>query len=138
MITDSDKIIGKGWHFPPAFSRSAGKVEMTEGLEDIKKSLEILFSTIPGERVMRPDYGSDLRKFLYEPLDETMKTHLRESMEDAILYHEPRIRLIKLDLVSGETTGELFIHLSFEVKGSNSRFNHVFPFYKEEGSDIKS
>lgn len=135
-IDEKREYIGKGWGFPPEFSKSKGGVHITEGVEDIQKSLEILFTTTRGERVMRPDYGADLLQFLFEPLDTTMKTYVKELVRDAILFHEPRIRLIDLELETVDEEGRLQMDLTYEVKGSNSRFNFVFPHYKEEGSDI--
>lgn len=129
--------IGIGWGFPPEFSKSKGGVRMSEGIEDIRESLEILFTTARGERVMRPDYGADLSQYLFEPLDTTMKTYVRELVRDAILFHEPRIRLIDLNLETVDEEGRLRMELTYEVKGSNSRFNFVFPHYKEEGSDVR-
>lgn len=136
-MNEKREYIGKGWGFPPEFSKSKGGIQVTEGVEDIHKSLEILFTTTRGERVMRPDYGADLSQFLFEPLDTTMKTYVKELVRDAILFHEPRIRLIDLDLETVDVEGRLQMELTYEVKGTNSRFNFVFPHYKEEGSDIK-
>ena len=136
-MNEKREYIGTGWGFPPEFSKSKGGIRMTEGIEDIQKSLEILFTTARGERVMRPDYGADLSQYLFEPLDTTMRTYVRELIRDAILFHEPRIRLIDLSLESINEEGHLQMDLTYEVKGSNSRFNFVFPHYKEEGSDIR-
>lgn len=135
-MNEKREYIGRGWDFPPGFSKSAKGVGMTEGVEDIRKSLEILFTTTRGERVMRPDYGADLSQFLFEPLDATMRTYVKELVRDAILFHEPRIRMIDLELETVDKEGRLQLDLTFEVKGSNSRFNFVFPHYKEEGSDV--
>ncbi|RQP08730.1 MAG: hypothetical protein EAS52_24730, partial [Parapedobacter sp.] len=50
-------FLGTGWSFPPQFDNEGGSVEMLSDGEDIRSSLEILLSTRPGERVMRPNYG---------------------------------------------------------------------------------
>jgi uncharacterized protein len=131
------EYIGTGWGFPPEFSKSKGGTRMADGVEDIRESLEILFTTARGERVMRPDYGADLSQYLFEPLDTTMRTYVRELVRDAILFHEPRIRLLDMKLETVDEEGRLQLELTFEIKGSNSRFNFVFPHYKEEGSDVR-
>ncbi len=135
-MNEKRDYIGIGWGFPPEFSKSKGGVRMTDGIEDIRKSLEILFTTVRGERAMRPDYGADLSQYLFESLDTTMQTYVRELVRDAILFHEPRIRLIDLNLETIDEEGHLQMELTCEIKGSNSRFNFVFPHYKEEGSDL--
>src|SRR3546814_13967217 len=76
--------------------------------DDIRSSLEILLSTRPGERVMLPDYGCNLNELLFEPLTTTMKTYMKDLIETAILYHEPRIEVNKIELVdTGELEGQI-------------------------------
>ncbi len=130
-------FLGRGWSFPPTFNRSRPGVEMLEQEADIASSLEILLSTIPGERVMLPQYGCNLEELVFESLDTRMKTLMADKVESAILYHEPRIDLesVRLD-DSGELEGVVLIEIVYRVKSTNSRFNFVFPYYKLEGTDI--
>ena len=135
-MSDNSSFLGTGWSFPPTFSKEGRKVMMTSDEDDINKSLEILFSTALGERLMRPKYGANLERFLFEPITETLKTHMKDLINDAILYHEARIKLIDLTLESFETEGRIDITLEYEIKGTNSRYNYVYPFYLEEGTNI--
>lgn len=58
-------FLGRGWSFPPAFNRSIPGVEMLEQEADIASSLEVLLSTMRGERVMLPQYGCNLEELLF-------------------------------------------------------------------------
>ena len=130
-------FIGRGWSFPPAFYPSRAGVEMLEQEADIASSLEILLSTTQGERVMLPQYGCNLDELLFESLDTRMKTLMADKVESAILYHEPRIELEKVQLDdSRELEGVVLIEIVYRVKATNSRFNFVYPYYKLEGTDI--
>ncbi len=131
------EFIGRGWTFPPVFNRSTGKVEMLELEADIASSLDILFSTRPGERVMLPQYGCNLDELLFENLDTRMKTLMADKVESAILYYESRITLesVRLD-ESREHEGVVLIEIVYRVKSTNSRFNFVYPYYRLEGTDI--
>jgi uncharacterized protein len=130
-------FLGRGWSFPPTFNQSRPGVEMLEQEADIASSLEILLSTIPGERVMLPQYGCNLEELVFESLDTRMKTLMADKVESAILYHEPRIELEKVQLDdSRELEGVVLIEIFYRVKATNSRFNFVYPFYKLEGTDI--
>lgn len=122
-------IIGIGWSFPPEFSKSGatGTILMTEGKEDIDRSLYILLNTAFGERVMRPEYGCDLRRFLFDPLNARMEAYINKIVEEAILYFEPRIRPEKVKVEVGD--GMLEITVAYIIKSTNSRSNYVFPFY---------
>jgi len=128
---------GRGWSFPPSFSMTLKGVEMTEDEADIAASLEILLSTSQGERIMRPEYGCNLEELNFEHLDTRMKTLMADKVESAILYNEPRIQLEEVALEeSGDNQGIIMIMITYQVKATNSRFNMVYPYYKQEGSEI--
>ncbi|WP_299441137.1 GPW/gp25 family protein [uncultured Aquimarina sp.] len=131
-------FLGTGWGFPPEFSKKGkGRVEMLSDEADIKSSLEILLSTRLGERIMVPNYGCNLDELLFKPLNLTLKTFVKELIKNAILYYEPRIDLEKIDMdQTNELDGELLIILDYRIRATNSRSNLVFPFYKEEGTNI--
>src|SRR5690606_22746903 len=131
-------FLGTGWGFPPEFNNQNGSVGMLSDSDDIRSSLEILLSTRPGERVMLPDYGCNLNELLFEPLTTTMKTYMKDLIQTAILYHEPRIAVNKIELVdTGELAGRILITVDYTVRATNSRFNYVFPFYRQEGTEVK-
>jgi phage baseplate assembly protein W len=130
-------FLGRGWSFPPAFDRNIPGVVMLEEEKDIASSLEILLNTMQGERVMLPQYGCNLDELLFENLDTRMKTLMADKVESAILYHEPRVELEKVFLDdSAELEGVVLISIDYRVKTTNSRFNLVFPYYLQEGTDV--
>lgn len=130
-------FLGRGWSFPPSFAQSPATVEMLEEEADIASSLEILLSTAQGERIMQPYYGCNLDELLFEELDTCMKTLMADKVESAILYYEPRIVLEKVRLDDKyELEGAVLIEVVYRVKSTNSRFNFVYPYYRQEGTDI--
>lgn len=127
--------LGKGWGFPPTFGNQGQTVEMLSAFDDVESSLRILIGTATGERVMQPDFGCNMEELIFEPLDATMKTYMKDKVFTAILYHEPRIDL--LDLVfhdEQEREGLILIEIVYSVRGTNSRKNMVYPFYKNEAT----
>ena len=131
-------FLGTGWGFPPAFSNKTSDVGMLSDVDDIQSSLEILLTTRPGERVMRPDYGCNLDELVFEPLTTTFKTYIKDLISTAILYYEPRIEVNSIDLDdSGELEGRILIVIDYTVSATNTRFNFVYPFYKNEATDLK-
>jgi uncharacterized protein len=130
-------FLGTGWSFPPEFA--GGGVRMTADEADIAASLRILFGTAPGERLFQPQYGLDLRAILFEPISTTLRTDLEDRIETAILLHEPRIRLLAVEIASPDLhAGTLRIALDYEVRSTNSRFNLVFPFYRTDGNELRA
>lgn len=136
---DTNKsFLGRGWSFPPEFNRGTKAVKMLEDEADINSSLEILLATRLGERIMVPDYGCNLEELLFEPLNITIKTYVVDLIETAILYHEPRIDVNKIKIdPTNELEGVLLINIDYTIRTTNSRRNMVFPFYKQEGNELK-
>ena len=131
-------FLGTGWGFPPEFSNKNTEVGMLSDEADIESSLEILLSTRPGERVMRPDYGCNLDELVFEPLTTTFKTYIKDLISTAILYYEPRIEVNSIDLDdTGELEGRIVISIDYTVSATNTRFNFVYPFYKKEATELR-
>lgn len=83
------EVYGRGWALPPAFSLERG-VEMVEADQDVQQSLRILFSTLPGERIMRPDYGCDMHAFVFQNIREELIAQISVAVHDSVLRHETR------------------------------------------------
>ena len=132
-MSSDQSFLGTGWSFPPAFTKGGADVEMVSGAEDIQQSLQILLSTRLGERVMQDEFGCDLHGFLFEEVSQSLINSLTGLISDAILYHEPRINLERLDIAESETEpGLLLIQIDYTIRSTNSRFNMVYPFYINE------
>lgn len=136
MDEDRKAYLGTGWSFPPTFDKKAKQVRLVSAEEDVCESLQILLSTSLGERVMQPTYGCDLHALVFEALSPTIASGIKELVRTAILYYEPRIRLNQLDLnLDEQRRGVVNITVDYTVISTNSRFNYVYPFYLQEGSD---
>jgi len=131
-------FLGTGWAFPPEFIKSQRATKMISDEEDISSSLHVLLTTRLGERIMLPKYGCNLDELLFENLDRTLITYVSDLIETAILYHEPRIDVTNIDISETDPQeGKLEIKIDYTIRATNARTNMVFPFYKEEGTDIK-
>lgn len=127
-------FLGVGWSFPPSFRD--GAVALTSDEDDIRASLQVLFNTAPGERFLQPDYGIDMQSVMFEPMSTTLRTFLIDRIKTAILVHEPRIRVVGLQIDTPEPNdGAMQVLLEYEVRATNSRFNMVFPFYRTDGNE---
>src|ERR687898_2778818 len=102
---DDRAFLGRGWSFPPTFDRKVGGVQMLEHEADIVSSLHILLTTARGERIMVPQYGCNMDELVFENLDTRMRTLMADKIESAILYHEPRITLERVQLEDDPTGG---------------------------------
>ncbi len=138
MIADEEDFIGRGWSFPPAFNLNEGTVEMVTQETDIKQSLYILMTTMPCERLMRPEYGCALQPYVFEDMDNNTAAYLKSMISDAILYGEPRIKVNQIQIDDSEAgDGVRRILIEFTICQTNTRTNMVIPFCWQEGTNIK-
>lgn len=79
--------------------------------EQVKSNLTNFMLTNRGERVFNPDYGAGLRDLLFEPQGNTEEAQAR--IEDRIRTYFPQITVNKLEFVTDEESGVLFIKLSY-------------------------
>ncbi|RFM32309.1 GPW/gp25 family protein [Chitinophaga silvisoli] len=136
MSTIVNSFLGRGWSFPPTFNLQTGAVELVSDYEDIHESLNILLSTSLGERVMQPKYGCNLNDYLFEPLSSSMIGYIKDRVQSAILFYEPRIIADKIDVTADSSfdliEGRFTISIEYTVPETNSRFNYVYDYYKNE------
>jgi phage baseplate assembly protein W len=131
-----NSFLGTGWSFPPSFDNETGTVELVSDQQDIQQSLNILLSTSLGERVMQPKYGCNLNDHLFESLNSSVIGYIKDLVEHAILFYEPRILADKIE-VTGQDSFDLFegrftISVEYTIPETNSRFNYVYDYYKNE------
>lgn len=90
----------QGWLFaPPGGPALAanGAVATVSGPALIRQSLMILLGTVPGERVMRPDYGCPLDRLVFAPNDATTAGLAIHYVRQALRRWEPRVEILRLD-----------------------------------------
>lgn len=128
-------FLGRGWAFPPTFSQGGADVEMVSNAADIQQSLRILLGTTQGERVMQESFGCDLQGLLFEEGDQWLMARIERTVRDAISTHEPRITLDEVKVTGQDVrAGTLRVSIRYAIRGTNSRFNMVFPFYLTEAT----
>lgn len=83
------------------FEENPGTGDLYRNINDfaIRESLKNILLTDLGERPFQPTLGGDIRRQMFEILDEKTLLHLRNSIEVAIHNHEPRVVLKDLSIV---------------------------------------
>lgn len=129
-------FLGVGWSFPVAPDAAAQDVARAEYEEDIRQSIRIILETTPGERVMRPDFGSGLMAMVFEPVNTTTLALVKQRVEQALVLWEPRIDVGEVKLtVGGDSRNRLDINIAYRVRSTNTFYNLVYPFYLREGRE---
>jgi phage baseplate assembly protein W len=132
--TPADRsFLGSGWAFPVTLDAS-GSVAVASAEEDVRQSIRIILGTNLGERVMRPDFGSGIRAFVFEAISTTTLTLLRTRVEDALIRWEPRISVERVEVaLPNRSSSQVHISVDYRVRATNTFYNLVYPFYLEEG-----
>ena len=133
---DSRDFLGRGLKFPLQVDPRTGKISMVSHEDDIREAIEIIVRTMQGERVMRPEFGSNVMDYVFAPSSSTMQQSLVHEIRDQLLYQEPRITDVEAKCREvSEQTGALMVEIEYTVRSTNNRYNHVYPFYVTEGSE---
>lgn len=130
----SKAFLGKGWKFPIQVDEATGRIRMSEHEDDIAEAIRIIIWTSKGERVMRPDFGSGIERYLFEGTDDMTLRLIESEIEEAVRVWEPRVHNIEVKVERAADEAEkLLIQVQYEVRTTNNLFNQVYPFYLHEG-----
>lgn len=101
-----------------AFSPTGG-IAMVSERASIRQAILLLLSTRPGERVMRPTYGCDLFRLVFQPNDATTAGLAIHYVRQALLRWEPRIEIVSLRALEDPgDPGRLEITLDYRRKST--------------------
>ena len=82
LVDEQDKSVGVTL---PLRKGNNGYFEVSYTTKDqIKSNIKSLLLTQKGERVMQPNFGSDLRKCLFEPITQTLDSFIEDNITEAI------------------------------------------------------
>lgn len=90
-------------------------VPVLKNVQAIKESVINLLSTEVGERPMRPEYGTSLDRFLFEPLDEITADIISYEIEKAIGKFEPRVTNLEIYIEPDYDLETFIINISFDI-----------------------
>ena len=114
-----------------------GTIQIVNGSNSIRKSILMILSTVPGERIMRPDYGCELYKLTFSPNDETTAGLAIHYIKKAITKWEKRIEITGIDAAPNAEYDEILdITMSYTIK-KNLNQDHLTYSFNLEGSDTQ-
>lgn len=101
---------------PPFFGGPEKVMSRQEDEKLIQNDILQLLLTVPGERVMRPTFGVELRTAVFDMNDDITVDNLKASIMTAIANEEPRVNLLVLELTRVPNQNKINIYLSAQVK----------------------
>ena len=116
---------------PPFIGGSQNIMSRQEDIRLIKNDLLQLLLTIPGERVMREDFGVNLRNIVFEQLDDQTLLLLKSDISVAIDTYEPRVSLDDLTIERDDDNNRINVFVVCRLRSDPSQFVNVELFIND-------
>ena len=94
-------------------------VVVSKDASAIKQAIVSLLLTNKGERLMNPKYGSDIRSYLFEPLDYGTAAQIKGNIQSTIDRFEPRISISELKCVPNYNDNGFDVEMTYIIRGSD-------------------
>ena len=94
-------------------------LQLDYDVKAITNSLYNLFTTTQGEKILNPDYGMDLKRYLFVPATVEVATNIRSEIYRQVRVYEPRVKLTDVNIVIMEDVNEFDISIYYNVPSLN-------------------
>lgn len=92
-----------GFLFPFTDNTNGGYFKKSSDLELIKGNLKQLLLTKRGERVMLPGFGTNLKNYLMEPMDQALFSQIKREIYESFNKYARNVEITKLQIFPGTT-----------------------------------
>ena len=106
----------------------------------VRNSLKQIFTWIPGERIINPEFGSSLKKYLYEPITEENQERIVAEIRACVIRSEPRVivdRIVKATSIDDIEENTVKLDIYYRIKGlSDKQFMYQYEYSRVKTSYI--
>jgi phage baseplate assembly protein W len=106
---------------PPFFGGQQNVLSRQEDERLLKNDILQLLMTVPGERVMRPDFGVHLRSFVFDQMTDVDLAALQLEITEAINRQEQRVTVDSVDIVRDDDRNQISVRIIVTVKKDPKR-----------------
>jgi len=126
-----DEYYGRGVAFPIGIGPTGGLAE-SAGVRKVEESIRIILGTQHGERLMRPDFGCNLKSLAFAPNNAATASLARFYVNEGLKRWEPRIDVLDVVVNNDNLNGVLLIQISYRLRASQDVQSLIYPFYLEQ------
>lgn len=90
-------------------------IKIAYDIDAIKNSINAIFSTNLGERLLLPEFGVNIKRFLFSPVSSGTARAIGELLNEAIEKWEPRVLVNRLDITPIIDDARYDISLEFYI-----------------------
>lgn len=87
----------------------------------IYQSIKNIFNTVPGQKILNPAFGLDLKRYLFEPINEDTAFLLGDTIKQQLPLYEPRIIINQINIIGRPNKNEYVIELSINIPTLNNK-----------------
>ena len=98
----------------------------------IFQSIRNVFNTIPGQKILNPDFGLDLRRYLFESVSENTGSLIGDAIQKLPLY-EPRVTVEEVNIVGRPSKNDYLIEIKITIPTLNNKDQIVKGILDTEG-----
>ena len=85
----------------------------------ILNSIVNIFNTVPGQKLLSPTFGLDLRRYLFQPMSADTAEHMMDAITLNLSVMEPRIKLDKVVIIPEYDENQYIISLYISIPTLN-------------------
>jgi phage baseplate assembly protein W len=115
--------------------RSKQAIDVAASFDEgaIKNSVKNIFNTSPGEKLLTPEFGLALKRYLFAPLTQDTAESIGEDIIKGIERYEPRVRIDRCDVVVNYDDNEYAIVLTLTIPPLNILQKQYAGFLSQNG-----
>ena len=93
----------------------SGDMGKKTGAGAVKGAIVSILKTDFNERLFQPEFGSNIRALLFEPMNPITEERIKTAVEDAVKAHEPRAQIIGITVEGQEEQNRYLVSILFNV-----------------------
>ena len=92
-----------------------GDIGKSTGATAVKKAIVGILKTNYNERMFQPEFGSNIRALLFEPMNPVTEQRMKTEVEEAVKRHEPRAQVVGITVVAQEDQNRYLVKILFNI-----------------------
>ena len=93
----------------------SGDMGKKTGAGAVKGAIVSILKTDFNERLFQPEFGSNIRALLFEPMNPITEERMKTAVEEAVTRHEPRAQIIGITVEGQEEQNRYLVSILFNV-----------------------
>ena len=97
-----------------------------------RQNLKMLLLTVPGERIMEPDFGVGLRRYLFAAKSPSTKIEIETRIREQVRRYLSIVSLQSIDILGiGEPDNRIFVNIDYQIIPIKQFDNLDFKFFTD-------